>query len=292
LALRVWTDATRSVLIIECEDSHGRQIEVLNERPEFAMKTFLIPLAAFATILLTSSPARADRVDNLVRKLKSGSSPKVKVVAVILLRKYTDPRVERALLATLKNSSEDATVRSVAARALAGLRSQRAIPALKKAAKSKNKRLKKAARKALEKMCPSRVSGKRFYLNLSNIRSKGPLKGLSTALALRHLYRVLDRRSDVVTGWRKCRKPSKRALRKKRMKGFYLETRVKVSNVGGKVKCKVSVLFTTFPGRSMKGEVNATAAVGGSANAGVVSQLVEALVGSLKSDINRFLNSQ
>ncbi len=285
-------DAAIQVHRFECEDSHGRQIEIQIERSEFVMKTIWIPLAAFAIVLLSSSPARADRVDNLVRKLKSGSSPKVKVVAIILLRKYTDPRVERALIASLKNDSEDATVRSIAARALGGLRSSRALPALKKAAKSKNSRLKKAARKAIEKMCPSRVSGKRFYLNMSNIRAKGPLKGLSKALALRHLYRVLDRRADVVTGWRKCRKPSKRALRKKRMKGFYLETRVKVSNVGGKVKCKVSVLFTTFPGRSMKGEVNATAAVGGSANPGVVSQLVEALVGSLKVDIYRFLNSQ
>ncbi len=256
------------------------------------MKTFWIPLAAFATLLLTSSPARADRVDNLVRKLKGGSSPKVRVVAIILLRKYIDPRVERALIATLKNDSEDATVRSTAARALGSMHSKRAIRPLRKAAKSSNSRLKKAARKAIERMCPSRVSGKRFYLNLDNIRAKGPLKRLSIALALRHLYRVLDRRSDVVTGWRKCRKPSGRALRKKRMKGFHLETRVKVSNAGGRVKCKVSVLFTTFPGRSMKGEVNATAAVGGSASAGLVSQLVEALIGSLKSDINRFLNSQ
>jgi HEAT repeat protein len=256
------------------------------------MKTFWIPLAACATLLLTSSPARADRVGNLVRKLKSGSSAKVKVVAIILIRKYADPRVARALISTLQNDSEDATVRSTAARALGSMRSKQAISALKKAAKSSNSRLKKAARKALETMCPSRVSGKRFYLNMDKIRGKGSLRSLSVALARRHLHRVLARRSDVVTGWRKCRKPSGRALRKKRMKGFYLDTTVKVTNAGGRVKCKVSVLFTTFPSQSIKGNVGASAAVGGSANAGVVAQLIEALVGSLKSDINRFLNSQ
>lgn len=256
------------------------------------MKKIWIPLASLAIFLLTSSPAHADRIDNLVRKLKSSASPKVKVVAIILLRKYTDPRVERALISTLKDGSEDATVRSVAARALGGMRSKRAISALKKAAKSSNRRLKKAARQAIEKMCPSRVSGKRFYINMDKISSRGLLKTLSLVLARRHLYRVLDRRSDVVTGWRKCRKPSKRALRKKRMKAFYLDTTVRVTNVGGRVRCKVSVLFTTFPNQSIKGNVGATAAVAGSANSAVVSQLIEALVGSLKGDINRFLNTQ
>lgn len=256
------------------------------------MKKLLIPLAVLVTTLFASTPARADRVDNLIRKLKSGSSPKVKVVAIILLRKYTDPRVEIALISTLQNGSEDATVRSTAARALGGMHSKRAIKALRKASKSSNSRLKSAARKAIEKMCPSRVSGKRFYINMDKMQSKGALRSLSRVLAARHLYRVLDRRSDVVTGWRKCRKPSGRSLRKKRMKGFYLETVVKVNNVGGKVKCKVSVMFTTFPGRSMKGVYGASAAAHGSVNSGVVSQLVEALVGSLKSDINRFLNTQ
>lgn len=256
------------------------------------MKKLWIPLAVLATILLTSTPARADRVGNLIRKLKSRVSPKVKVVAIIMLRKYADLRVDRALIATLNNGSEDATVRSTAARALGGMRSKRAISALRKAAKSSNRRLKRAARKALEKMCPSRVSGKRFYINMDKIRSKGALRSLSLVLARRNLYRLMARRSDVVTGWRKCRKPSKRALRRKRMKAFYLDTTVKVSNVGGRVKCKVNVMFTTFPGQSIKGSVGASAAVAGSANAALVSQLVEALVGSLKGDINRFLNSQ
>jgi len=256
------------------------------------MKKLWIPLALVAAILFVSTPARADRVGNLIRKLRSGSSPKVKVVAIIMLRKYTDPRVERALIATLKNGREDATVRSTAARALGGMRSARAVPALMKAAKSSNRRLKSAARKAIEKMCPSRVSGKRFYINMDKIRSKGALRSLSVALARRNLHRLMARRSDVVTGWRKCRKPSKRALRKKRMKAFYLDTTVKVSNVGGRVKCKVNVMFTTFPGQSIKGSVGASAAVAGSVSSAVVSQLVEALVGSLKGDINRFLNSQ
>ncbi len=256
------------------------------------MKKLTPSLALLAAIWLTSTPAHADRVDNLIRRLRGGGSSKVKVVAVIMLRKYVDPRVERALIKTLKDSAEDETVRSIAARALGGMYSTRAIGALRKVARSGGSRLKRAARKALEHLCPSRTSGKRFYINMDKIRSKGAMRRLAVTLTRRHLYRLLGRRTDVVTGWRRCRKPSRRALRKRRMKAYYLDTTVKVSRDGGKVKVKVSVLFTTYPGQSIKGNAGASAAVPGATSRAVVRQLVAALVGALKDDINRFLNTQ
>ncbi|MFH2006155.1 MAG: HEAT repeat domain-containing protein [bacterium] len=256
------------------------------------MKKFSITLFVLGTLLLASTPARADRVDRLISQLKTNPSPKVRVTAILTLRKYADPRVINAFISVLGDSSQDSKVRGWAAMALGGLRVQAAVPALKKAAKSSDSFLKAKARSALGRLCPSQLKGKRFYINMDKIRAKGALGNIARGIAVIHLSQIVGRRADAVTGWPKCQKPSERALRRKGMKAFYLDTTVKVKETGGKVSCHISVLFTTYPGQSIKGNAGARAAVPGSASSEVVSQLIEALVGSIKADINRFLNSQ
>ena len=248
-----------------------------------------ISTASFCALLLASTSARADRVSQLAGKLKNNPSHKVRLTAALMLSKYADPRSISALIYALENDS-DTRVRGFAAMALGRFRAPGAIPGLKKAARSGDNFLKSKARGALEKLCPSSLSGKRYYLKIV-VRPKGALKHISKGLAMIKLSRIAGGRSDSVTGWPGCGSPSASALRRKRMKGFFLDASIKVIDSGGNTSVHVSVLFTTYPGKSLKGNAGAKAAVPGSPSVGTVTQLVDALIGSIKGDINTFLNS-
>lgn len=252
-------------------------------------KIFAVALLGF---LVSASPARADRVSSLVHALKTNPSYKVRLTAVLGLAKYADPRAVKALIGALSKSSEDPRVRGFAAMALGRLRAYAAARALRKAARSSNKFLKSRARRAMERMCPSRLSGKRFYLSLDKIKGSGPQGRVASTVAALRLARILAKRSDATTGWPRCKRPSKRALRRKRMKGFYLDTRVKVKASGGGLKIRVSILFTTYPGQSIKGNAGAAAGVQGDISSDTVANVTEQLVNALASDISRFLDSQ
>ncbi len=256
------------------------------------MKKVILPTMVLITTAFCSRPARADRVGELVRELKSNPSYKVRLTAVLTLAKYADPRAVKALIYALKKSDEDPRVRGFAAMALGRLRARKAIRALRRATRSKNAFLKARAKKALHGMCPPSLRGKRFYINVDKLKASGPKSRMAGAIASIQIAKILAKRKDVTMGWPRCKKPSRRDIRRKRLKAFYLDTRVKVSNSGGKTAVKVSVLFTTYPGQSIKGNAGAKAAVPGAPSRSNLSNLIGALVGAIKSDISRFLDSQ
>ena len=243
-------------------------------------------------ILGGATPAQADRVDILVHKLKTEPISKVKLTALLSLLKYSDPRVTDAFLNILQRATEDPIVRGFAALALGRYSMEQAIPAIKKATRSYNKFLRKKAADALEMLCPSKLKGKRFYINLDKIRATGPMKKMARQMSRLHLTKILRTRRDVVLGWPGCKKPTLRMLWRKRMKGFYLDATVKMSQHGGKVSCDVNLLFMRYPRYSIKGSAGTKAEVAGRLSASLLSLLVEASIGSLKNNIQSFLNSQ
>lgn len=256
------------------------------------MKQILIPLMALVSLLAAPPPVFADPVLRLVKELQSNPSSKVRMTSVLLLSKYADPRAATALTGALTKESEDPKVRGFAAMALGRLRVEAAIPALRKASRATDPFLKGKASAALETLCPSSLSGKRLYLNLDKFKASGPSAPLAKSIALIQLARALGERSDVTTGWPACKKPTARDLGGKRMKAFFMDTSVKVAVAGGKVTCHINVLFTTYPDQSIKGNAGAKASVPGAPDDDVLSGLIEALVGAIKSDIARFLDSQ
>ena len=256
------------------------------------MNKVLLPTLVLLASLFAAPSARADRVGDLVRELRSNPSYKVRLTAVLGLAKYADPRAVKALIQTLNKGSENPKVRGFAAMALGRLRARGAIQGLKKATRSSDPFLKRQAHRALERMCPKSLAGKRFYLNLDKIKGSGPSANLAKTIVMIQIAKVLSKRSDVATGWPRCKRPSGRDIRRKRLKAFYLDTRVKVSASGGQTSVKVSVLFTTYPGQSIKGNAGARAAVPGGASRDNLSSLITALVGAIQSDISRFLDSQ
>jgi hypothetical protein len=250
-----------------------------------------IPLITLVLLGLGSGAARADRVDGLIKQLQTNPDVKVRTLAVLSLSKYADPRVAAALIATLSKESEDPKVRGWAAHTLGRLRVMAAARALQQAVRSRDAFLKGKAESALESLCPSNLTGKRHYINMDKIRASGPQADIAKGIVVLQLGKVLANRKDVVTGWLKCARPTEAALRQKRMQGFYMDTSVTVTREGGKVGCKVSVLFTTFPNQSIKGNAGAKAAADGALDADTLSSLIEALVGNIKDDIDQFLSS-
>lgn len=256
------------------------------------MKQILIPFMALVYLLAAPRPAGADPVLRLVKELQSNPSYKVRLTAVLGLSKFADPRAAAALTDALKKDSEDPKVRGFAAMALGRLRVEAAVPALQKAARASDPFLKSKAMAALETLCPSKLAGKRLYLNLDRFKASGPSANLAKSIVLIQLARAVGERADVTTGWPACKKPTARDLGGKRIKGFFLDTNVKVTSEGGKVGCHVNVLFTTYPDQSIKGNAGAKASVPGAPDGEVLSGLIEALVGAIKSDISRFLDTQ
>src|SRR5689334_7230300 len=76
-------------------------------------------VVALALLAALAAPARADKVDDLVRDLKSGSDYKVRLSAALSLAKLGDKRAIPAFVSALKDS--DKTVRGAAAVALGKL---------------------------------------------------------------------------------------------------------------------------------------------------------------------------
>jgi hypothetical protein len=251
-----------------------------------SLRAIRAALFCSSIVLLYAQPATADSVGNLVHKLKSASNYKVRLTAALVLRKSCDPRAFKALIIAVK-SDKNSLVRSTAASALASMGLPKAAPALRKAAKSRDRNLKKRARRALARLCPKNTRGIRRYINLDRISYKGPPKGkIAIAMVRCRLARALRKRRSMTVSWKRCRKPSKRQLRRKRVKGYYLDVVVKLKAVGSTVKCKISPTLFTYPRAKLLTTGGGTVVkVQGGLNASTISTCFKHAVNSTKGGI-------
>lgn len=255
------------------------------------MRRFCGGLLVISLVML-SAEAQASQVESLIRMLKQSSSYKVRLTAVLGLSKYLEPASLQALRSTLENRREHPYVRAFAALGLARMKDVYSLRAIKRAARARNRFLRKKARKALRMMCPRRLRRKKFYIDLSKIRSSGPLHRYARDLMLLDMYQILRKRRDVTTTWPRCRQPRRWMLRRKRMSGYYIRMNLKLKYAGGKIQSSLNLLFTTYPQDSIKGAVSANAAANTSPNVGIVTRLIHVLTKSLARDISYFLDSR
>lgn len=194
-----------------------------------------------------ASRGRADNVAKLTSKLKNHSSYKVRLTAALVLRKACDPRAFKALARAVK-SDKNAIVRSTAAASLASMGLLKAAGVLKKATRDSNSLVKKGAKRALGKLCPRSTRGKRRYVNLERITYSGPKKGRVAKTMVRcRLARAIRKKSGFLVSWRGCKRPKKRQLKRKRIKGYYVDVVIKVKMFGSKLGCKVSPTLFSYP---------------------------------------------
>ncbi len=204
-------------------------------------------VSIFLLIIAWNGRARADDVAKLVQDLKRHSSYKVRLTAALVLGKRCDQRAFDALVTALKHDGND-LVRATAAAALARMGLAAAAKPLKSALRKARGQLKSRIKLALGRLCPRKLSNKRFYVNLERITYKGPSRAKTAVAMLRcRLARKLRRERDILVNWARCRKPRSRDLSRKKIRGFYLDLVLKVRHKGGMLSCKVRPTFFSYP---------------------------------------------
>lgn len=110
-------------------------------------------LATFAllALLFAAGQARADKVGDLGRTLKSSKKEKARISAAVALGRLHDKRgVKPLVYALVKDRSR--LVRAVAAAALGHIGDERALPALRKAKADRSESVRKRAREAVQRI--------------------------------------------------------------------------------------------------------------------------------------------
>lgn len=229
--------------------------EPVKARLLFVVVALLLPLS-------WSAPARADRIDRLVKILQTSDSYKVRLQVVITLGKLKDRRAVPALVRAL--SDENYTVRGVAATALGQIGDKSALPALKNLARrDSNSFVQSQAKKAIGLLEKGGAGGggpppgARFFVTVGKLTNKSPKGGQSLSEAFRQaLLKEFSKVPGVATPWSDG-DPSPAVLRKHRLKGFVLDGAIlslstKPASGGYEVSCSIKVSLATFPGNSMK----------------------------------------
>jgi hypothetical protein len=232
-------------------------------------------VVVMALLLFVGGVAFADKVDDLVKRLKDPDN-KVRLSAALNLGKLGDKRAILPLAGALKDS--DKTVRGVAAAALGklidgsvdGKTRKTAIDALEQAARNDDDGFVRGqAQKAFDSVKGLRdlggtggvagatgagdLGGKHVYVEM------GPFSDASgsTTSLVPVMRRVAEKQlgKEFAVKWPSGRSPSKGDLTKAGVSGFYVDgtvNKIEVKKAGknATVKCYVSMLVATFPEKS------------------------------------------
>lgn len=259
-----------------------------------------------ALILGWPSIVAADRVDRLVRALKTEDNYKVRLQVALALGKLKNRRAVPALIQAMSDSNY--MVRGIAAAALKQIGDRRALPALKKAAqKDKHSFVRSQASRAYQALKGTGKApvGARFYVTVGKLTNKAKRGGSRLSQIFGDaLLREFSKVSGVATDWGGG-KPSAAALRKRRMKGFVLDGSIlslsqRRSGDSIEISCSIRVSLATFPGNSMKAFYSGGASMEVSASSfrpeyedSIYKEIVEgAAQGAKQHIVSSYLSSQ
>ncbi len=240
-------------------------------------------LLSLAVLLALAAPARADKVDDLIRDLKTGSDYKVRLSAALSLAKVGDKRAITAFQIALKDS--DKTVRGASAVALGKL-VDATTPAAKRdliikdlttmIGKESSDSVKKQAEKSLQTIkaiggggSTTTVASGAVFIDVGPMSSKASegdnvkLKGLMRSTVEKTFK---SKGQPMMTAWPGGKSPTRKDLDAKKASGFHVdgtltEMTVKQKGSAATVSCKVSMLIATFPEKSVFGFLNGGASV-------------------------------
>jgi hypothetical protein len=262
---------------------------------------------AFALLAVVAGPARADKVDVLVRELKTGGDYKIRLSAALSLAKLGDKRAIPAFVVAL--SDKDKTVRGAAAVALGKLIDSRTSATQKKQVaralesmivRESSDSVKKQAEKTLAsiKAISAGTSGGSVptgsvYIDLGPMSSKSA-KGDNARL--RDLMKRTTEKTfgskgqPMLLSWPGGKSPSRKDLDAKKASGFHVDgtltdLTVKEKGSAATVSCKVSMLIATFPEKSVFGFLNGGASVSASNDARDIALASEDCLSAVVEDL-------
>lgn len=254
--------------------------------------------ALLACLLAQPAPTSADaRSDYLIRLLRDSDQFRVRAQAAVSLGSVTGiSEVVRALTDALDDSHP--AVRAAAANSLGRLGDPSALPELRRATKDKEPPVRVAAKAAIAKLegvarrrgldvDQDRPRGPpKYYLALGNPATK--VSGFTSddlrkvESELRDNLKNID--GVVLAPRGESAAEARRVLKRKRLKGFYIESSVTsvTEKPGGGVRVAVSLIVATYPGRDMRAMMSGAAtAMGGR------DPRAQAAAGALKSALRQ-----
>jgi hypothetical protein len=237
-------------------------------------------------VLVATSTARADRIDDLARQLRSDADYKVRLSAALNLGKLGDPRAVPALTDGLADA--DRSVRAVSAGALGRLIDanvpaadrDRALAGLEATAtRDADSMVRGQAQKSLDSLTL------RVYVELGPMADTTKRGGGVLAIMRQEIAASLTRRAPTYrTRWPSGRSPSDAELRSHGTTGFFIDASItQLDQTGPHVACAVSMILATYPGKSMFGFLKGNAEIdagGPQAMSDCVVAVLDDLVGS------------
>lgn len=248
-------------------------------------------ILALAFVAALAAPARADKVDELVRDLKTGGDYKIRLSAALSLAKLGDKRAIPAFVIALND--KDKTVRGAAAVALGKLvdattsgpqkaQVEKALATMIE--KESSDSVKKQAEKSLQTIkaigagsstSTQTVASGAVFIDVGPMSSKSEsgdntkLKGLMRSTVEKTFK---SKGQPMTTAWPGGKSPTRKDLDAKKASGFHVdgtltELTVKEKGASATVSCKVSMLIATYPEKSVFGFLNGGATVTASADA-------------------------
>ena len=270
-------------------------------------------VVALALLAALATPARADKVDDLVRDLRTGSDYKIRLSAALSLAKLGDKRstVITAFQTALKDS--DKTVRGAAAVALAKL-VDADTPSVKRdlimkdlstmIAKETSDSVKKQAEKSLATIkaigsggggdSSTSVGAGAVYIDVGPMSSKTSDEAnnakLKTLMRSTTEKTFKSKGQPMMLTWPGGKSPTRKDLDAKKASGFHVdgtltEMTVKEKGSAATVSCKVSMLIATYPEKSVFGFLNGGASVTASSDPGDIKLAGEDCLAAVVEDL-------
>ncbi|MBI4509867.1 MAG: HEAT repeat domain-containing protein [Deltaproteobacteria bacterium] len=259
-----------------------------------------------ACCLFIPRPAVADRVDDLVRQLRSDPDYKVRLSAALNLGKIGDKRAVPPLVDALKDG--DKTVRGVASAALGRLvdgtvdatHRNRAISELERVAKNDpDAFVRGQAQKSFDSLkglgggAKLGEGTKGVYVEVGPMADTSKQGGSGILLAMRQaVENALKKKApSYSTRWPGGKSPTKAELSKAGTHAaFYVDgtlTKVDVKKTGNmaEVSCKISLVLATYPEKSMFGFASGAAAVEAEASDKDIDEAKRECVGAVLEDM-------
>jgi hypothetical protein len=263
---------------------------------------------AVALLVALVAPARADKVDDLMRDLKTGGDYKVRLSAALSLAKLGDKRAISAFQVAL--GDKDKTVRGASAVALGKLVDATTAPAKRdqivKAltamiAKESSDSVKKQAEKSLQTIkaiggggsSTTTVASGAVFIDVGPMSSKaqeGDNAKLKTLMRSTVEKTFKSKGQPMLTAWPGGKSPTRKDLDAKKASGFHVdgtltELTVKQKGSAATVSCKVSMLIATFPEKSVFGFLNGGASVTASSDESDIKLASEDCLAAVVEDL-------
>lgn len=241
---------------------------------KFASK-LIAPLVILSFLFVGT--AHADRIDRLVKQLKTSDDYKVRLSAATSLSKLRDKRSVSALVYALRKD-ENKNVRAVAATSLGKVVTSKtskvmrigATKALERAAKrDKVASVRRQAKQALKVLAKKSggSGGSGIYVNVGTMTVKDGSGDKMRKLMRKTVSKTIKKKADTMTTeWPGGKAPTAKQLRAKKARGFHVDGTLVSLETESKgamtlVSCKISMLIATYPKKSMFGFLDGGAKV-------------------------------